>query len=240
MASGWKSEVTKNFDDNAETYDLHCGVQKDVAKILASHLPELNRPEVLEIGAGTGALTHHLFKKYKQGHFAITDISPRMIALAQYKLKRKDTLFLVQDGENIEFSQRFDLIAANMVFHWFEDVESGIRRLRKHLKPGGTSYFTIPGPFCFWEWKAVLKELLLPSGIHDFKKPSGIFREEFKTIVYPNLSSFLNSLKKTGACTPAPEYRQLERSQIIRAIRLFDEMFEGRMTWHILYGRLRA
>jgi malonyl-CoA O-methyltransferase len=240
MVSGWKHEVTKNFDVSAGTYDLYCDVQNDIAETLAGHLPELERPDVLEIGAGTGALTHHLLERYKQGHFVITDISPRMIALAQYKLKRKKAFFLVQDGENIALSQRFDLIAANMIFHWFENVEGGLHRLRRYLKPGGVLYFTIPGPFCLPEWKAVLKKLLFPSGMYDFTKPPGIYHEEYRTFKYPNAASFLNTLKKTGACTPIPGYRPLRGSQIIRACRLFDEMYEGRITWHILYGCLRA
>ena len=240
MVSSWKREVIKNFNDNTETYGLHSGIQETVAQNLALYFPDLDSPDVLEIGAGTGALTQHLLRKYKQGHFKITDISPKMIALAQGRLKQENAIFSVLDGENIEFSQCFDLIAANMVFQWFEDIETSIFRLRKYLKPGGTLYFTIPGPFCFQEWKAVLKKLLLPSGMHTFKTPCGIFREEYRIVKYQNALSFLETLKKTGVDTPKRGYRPLENSQIIRACRLFDEMFEGQMTWHILYGCLRA
>jgi malonyl-CoA O-methyltransferase len=240
VVSSWKREVIKNFDDNAGAYDLHCGVQEAVAGNLACYLPELDSPDVLEIGAGTGALTRHLLRKYKRGHFEITDISPRMIALTQRRLKQENAFFSVLDGENNSFSQCFDLIAANMVFQWFEDIESGIFRLRKYLKSGGTLYFTIPGPLCFQEWKAVLKKSLLPSGMHVFERPSGIFREEYRTVKYPSALSFLKVLKRSGACTPTPGYRPLESRQIIRVCHLFDEMFEGHITWHILYGCLRA
>lgn len=240
MVSSWKREVIKNFDDNAGAYDLHCGVQEAVAGNLSCYLPELDIPDVLEIGAGTGALTRHLLEKYKRGHFEITDMSPRMITLTQCRLKQENTFFSVQDGENIALLQCFDLIVANMVFQWFEDIESGIFQLRKYLKPGGALYFTIPGPVCFQEWKTVLKKLLLPSGMHTFKNPSGIFREEYRTVKYQNALSFLETLKKTGVGTPKRGYRPLGNSQLIRACRLSDEMFEGRMTWHILYGCLRA
>ncbi|MBK7362531.1 MAG: methyltransferase [Micavibrio sp.] len=240
MVSSWKREVIKNFDRHAETYDLYCGIQETIAQNLAYDLPDLDCPDVLEIGAGTGTLTSHLLRKYKGGRFEITDISPGMIALARDRLKQENVFFSVLDGENIKLSKSFDLIAANMAFQWFEDIEGGIFQLRKYLKPGGVLYFTIPGPFCFQKWKTVLKKLLLPSGMYDFKKPSGVFREEYRTFKYPNTSSFLKVLKKTGACTPVPGYRPLESRQIIHSCRLFDETFNGHITWHILYGYLCA
>ncbi len=230
----WKKNVTARFDVGAENYDAYSDVQRQVAARLASKFPALERPNILEIGCGSGALTSHLFKRYPDGKFQITDISPRMLELARGNVAGDSVKasWSVMDGECPDVTGGFDLIVSNMSFQWFEDITGAVERLRGLLNPNGVIYYTMPGADCFKEWKDVLKELGLSSGLLEFQAPEGVFDQEHICIAYGNGLEFLRSMKRVGAGTPRAGYQPLGYKDLRSAIDAFD----GRATWHISYG----
>jgi hypothetical protein len=74
------------------------------------------------------------------------------------------------------------------------------------LKPNGAFYFSLPGPDCFEEWRIILNQLKLPSGMLDFEYPAGIYREESIKKSYRDSRSFLFSLKNMGASCGRKNY----------------------------------
>lgn len=236
MHSNWKKKVVTNFDTQAGSYDENSALQKRVARTLAAELPTLNKPEILEIGCGTGALTELLFEKYPNAHFDITDISENM--LSQTKTDRLHTNWFLMDGENPNANKHYDLIIANMVFQWFEDKGKALGNLKKHLKPTGQILYSVPSGKSFTEWHDTLESLgLKPNKLEDFPWPHIIKEEDIK-IDYTNTVSFLKSLKKTGAHTPAQDYKMLCPADLKRACAENDKRHSGKATWHILYGKI--
>ena len=239
MSSEWKQKVAQSFDKRADQYDFYNAIQNEVAESLVGDLPAYVAPEILEIGCGTGALTQHLLETYKDGHFYITDISPKMVDRARARFGQTDNIeWGVMDGETPDQTRRYDLIVSNMAFQWFSDLKNSLERLQGLLKPNGTLLYSIPAADGFKEWHTILEELSLQSGTLEYKKPAGIFREEEKAVQYESTFDFLQSMKKLGAHTPRDGYERLSRSDILKACKRADEQFHGQITWRILYGRL--
>lgn len=115
--------------------------------------------KVLEFGCGTGstALVHAPFA----GHIHATDVSGKMIAIAQSKAD-------AQGVKNVEFEQvgieslsapdgSFDMVMGHSILHLLDDREAAIARVFDLLKPGGVF---ITSTVClaksFWYLKPVL------------------------------------------------------------------------------------
>ncbi len=241
MTTQWADNVAQSFEACVDVYDQYSDIQRRIAQILANELPILERPNVLEIGCGTGALTRHLLDIYKDGKFYITDVSPRMLAFARKRFRAApDMRWGLMDGENPISDQRYDLIVSNMVVQWFENPDEAFGKLLRLLKPGGVLFYTAPAPTCFQEWKSVLSELSLPTGVLNFEALPGAFREEKMVVSYGSVFNFLQSLKGSGAHMPRLEYKTLNYADMKRACHEFDARFKGHVTWRILFGCLNA
>jgi len=69
------------------------------------------------------------------------DISPKMIAWAKDKLPDENIDFVVADAEELEGAEKYDLITANAVFHWFGDLEKTICQCRNGLRKMANCHF---------------------------------------------------------------------------------------------------
>ena len=242
MNSKWKQKVAESFDGCVDVYEEYSTIQRTVADALAAELPNYQAPSVLEIGCGTGFLTQHLLKRYPDGHFHITDIAPRMLAVARANIAtdNRDIEWFVMDGEAPQSGHRYDLIVSSMTFQWFEDLPRSLERLQGLLNPGGCILYAMPGPETFKEWRRALEVHRLSPGVLDFEKPGSVFHEEHHVIPYQSAQNFLKHIRKTGACVPRQGYEGLSGAELARACQALDEQSQGRITWHILYGRLNA
>ncbi len=238
MSLDWKNNVVKNFDKKSKIYDQNCIIQKRIADNLAKDLPKSGVLDILELGCGTGNMTEHLLKRYDGQNFTITDISPSMLKCAQEKFPDKNIKWQIMDGENPATSHRYDLIVANMVFQWFEDIDKSLEQLTEILKPDGHIFFTIPGSESFREWKKSLEKLNLPAGIIELKTPPNIYNQEIINHQYKNALAFLKSIKDVGAGLAKKDYAAMSPIDIKKACDLLDKDYGGNITWHILYGRI--
>ncbi|MEM6781123.1 MAG: methyltransferase domain-containing protein [Pseudomonadota bacterium] len=237
-----KEIIAANFGRCAETYERYAEIQRDAAETLAGFLPDIEAPSILETGCGTGFLTENLFQKYPDGDFLITDLSADMVAYAKRKFEdsQAKATFQVMDGENVESDKTFDLIVSNMTVQWFEDPISGLEKLKSHLKTNGKIFFTSLGPNSFIEWRRTLKKLGLPEGVSTGASLPGKIHDDERFIFYPSTLSFLKSVKVIGAHHPKEGYPKLHPSALKNACSVHDETFDGRHTWHIVYGCLEA
>lgn len=100
----------------------------------------------LDLGCGDGILTDILFKRIGIVPDLVgVDPDPEEIAAAKnYPFyKRLHTVF----GDNIpEADGTFDYVFSNSVLEHISDLEPVIAEASRVLKPGGTFFFTVPGP----------------------------------------------------------------------------------------------
>jgi len=133
----------------------------------------------------------------------------------------------------------FDLIATSMTLHWLADPAAALSTLRRLLTSDGVLiYGTISGK-SFPEWREVLSAQGLPIGLLDIPELPGIVDEE-GLVADPDTLGFLRRMKAVGGFTPREGYTPLSAGALRRAIRASDEQHGGRITWHIVYGRIEA
>jgi malonyl-CoA O-methyltransferase len=236
------AEVAARFGAHAESYELHAGLQRAVAEKLAGYLPRLDRPRALELGCGTGLFSRHLVKRYPHGHFVLTDVAPAMIAECRRNLAGLGPAhisFEVMDAGEAGGHAELDLIVSSMTLHWLPDPAKSLERLTRLLASHGILLYATLGPESFAEWRSTLADLDLPSGLIDMPALPGFIEEERLTPDADALS-FLHRMKSVGGLTPKEGYAPLPPGALRRAIRAANASFGGRVTWHILYGRLNA
>jgi malonyl-CoA O-methyltransferase len=234
--------VAASFGARAGSYELHAGLQRAVADRLALALPQLERPRVLELGCGTGLFSRHLVSRYPDGSFVLTDVAPAMIAECRRNLAPAKTAHIsyeVMDAGEAGGYAGLDLIVSSMTLHWLTDPVASLKRLRPLLAPGGALLYATLGQESFAEWRTVLAELSLPSGLASIQQLPGVFEEE-RLIPDESALGFFRRMKAVGGLTPQEGYASLSPGVIRRAMRAADSRFGGRITWHIVYGRLNA
>jgi len=233
------ARIAARFGARAGSYEQHAGLQDAVAARLAGLLPDLDTPKVLELGCGTGLLSRHLVKRYPRGHFVLTDAAPQMIAECRRNLGTGGPRisYEVMDAGEAGGHAGLDVIATSMTLHWLPDPAATLARLRRLLAPDGVLLYATLGLDCFAEWRAVLDAEGLPSGIVGLPPLPGIVEEERLTPDNDS-RSFLHRMKAVGGLTPRDGYAPLPPGALRRALRATDERFGGRVTWHIVYGRL--
>lgn len=241
MGSVWKTKVILRFDEGADQYELYNEAQNRAAEKLATFLPSLESPDVLELGCGTGDFTQKLLSFYAGGTFHITDVSQAMLDQAKANVQSShDIQWDLLDAENPETEKRYDVIASSMTVQWFSDLSISLEKLKSLLKPGGVILYSMPGPKTFQEWNSVLADMNLASGVLDFAKRPEVFEEEDFVLHYDSAFQFLQQMKMIGAHTPREGYKALSYREIKAACQKFDERYQGRVSWQILYGQLEA
>lgn len=236
------AEVAESFGARAASYEQHAGLQAAVADRLARLLPDFHRPKVLELGCGTGLLSRHLVTRYPQASFVLTDVSPAMIAECRRNLAGlgpRDVSYEIMDADEAGGRAGLDLIVTSMTLHWLTAPRATLERLRALLAPGGQLLYATLGPDSFAEWRAVLATENLPSGIADLPALPGVLEEEHLTPDKDSLS-FLRRMRAVGGLTPREGYAPLSPGALRRAVRATNLRFGGRVTWHIVYGSLKA
>lgn len=209
-----KKIIARNFSKCASVYDRYADMQKKAALVILGGIRDDNFSNVLEIGCGTGNYTLLLRKKFSRARITALDISGKMVAVAQGKLRNKGVDFIVGDGESVNFPEgAFDLITSNACFQWFEVLENTLERYRAMLKSSGLLAFSIFGPMTFWELSASLESLMrntdiaarkfidkdrmkniLDGNFNNVSVKEAVYKESFAC-----LSALLNKIKHTGA-----------------------------------------
>lgn len=240
MHSRRSAEIAARFGARAQSYELHAGLQRAVADKLARYLPPLDSPRVLELGCGTGLFSRHLVRRYPEGSFVLTDAAPAMIAECRRNLAPSGTphiSFEVMDAGEAGGHAELDLIVSSMTLHWLAAPVASLERLRQFLAPDGLLLYATLGTDSFAEWRAVLAREGLPSGLADISPLPGVVEEE-RLAPDADTLSFLRRMKAVGGLTPKEGYEPLSPGALRRAIHTTDAKHGGRITWHIVYGRL--
>ena len=105
---------------NADLYEDKHGFVADYGKDLLSHVPDNPGQAILDLGCGTGALTQELLAK--SAHVVGADASPDMVRKA--RMLHPDIDFRVVDACRMPWSDRFDVVFSNAVFHWIPDQKT--------------------------------------------------------------------------------------------------------------------
>lgn len=118
---------------NASLYEKHHGFVAEYGKGLLEFVTPDPRQAILDLGCGTGTLTHELAGR--AGRVVGIDASPEMVATARRSFPNIE--FLVADALELPFENQFEVVFSNAVLHWLRDHERLLKNIRRALKPGG-------------------------------------------------------------------------------------------------------
>jgi malonyl-CoA O-methyltransferase len=242
MLSKRSAAVAQSFGARAESYEAHADLQRAISDKLADLLPPLARPSVLELGCGTGLFSRHLLGRYPDGTFLFTDLAPSMIDQCRRNMSvavTQSVSFEVTDAARPPAQGPFDLIASSMTLHWLTDPVAALAALCELLAPRGVLIYATVGGKSFPEWREALAQRGLPIGIPDIPELPGVVAEE-RVSVDADALGFLHRLRSIGGLIPREGYSPLSAGALRRTIRTANEKHGGRITWHIVYGRLAA
>jgi ubiquinone/menaquinone biosynthesis C-methylase UbiE len=152
VKSGYNGKIT----DSVQNYDKF-GLENQVkaAKLQMESLQVAGK-EVLDIGAGTGALS---FMLLEQGAKKVTcgDISEYMLDRCRDKAKnmglREDKInFRVLDAESLPYGDNsYDAVVTGMSFGLFPDQQKAVNEMVRVVKRGGPISIGVHGPEHYWE-----------------------------------------------------------------------------------------
>jgi ubiquinone/menaquinone biosynthesis C-methylase UbiE len=96
--------------------------------------------EVLEVGAGVGAVAAHLLETTHRLQMVVTDYDPALVAIAERSLGRFSGRVVVAcaDACDLPFDdERFDFVLSLAMLHHTGDWRRAVREAIRVLRPGG-------------------------------------------------------------------------------------------------------
>lgn len=123
--------IEQAFDNSVEYYDnwmkLALPRYDEIFSTALELVPfETNEAvEVLDLGAGTGLFSQHIFSKYPQAEFVLCDLAPKMLEVAKERFHqyRGQFEYIVTDYRDYQSSKRFDLVISSLSIHHLADKE---------------------------------------------------------------------------------------------------------------------
>lgn len=128
----YSPDPARSFDLVADAYDRARPSYPDEALTwLLSD--DLDAPEVVELGAGTGKLTEQLLSR----GCTVTATDPSKVMLRRLAARAPGALVVAGTAEQVPVRSRSaDLVVAAQAFHWF-DPDSTLREAARLLRPDG-------------------------------------------------------------------------------------------------------
>lgn len=252
-----KQQVKFHFSKNASTYNQYANIQKEMKNNLIKFMLENNKHDIkikniLEIGCGTGYLTHALNDLFPSAHITAVDIAPGMIAEIKSQFINKPVDFICGDIEEMQLNNTYDLIISNATFQWFNHMSLTIEKLHNSLNTNGMLCFSTFGEYTFCELNEcfnkakqslAIKELIYSGQpFYSLNKLTTLCKNVIKTTAndeealvesketfeyeyFDNCKDFFYSIKKAGANNSNKNNRNSSPTFIKKVITLYDKNF---------------
>jgi malonyl-CoA O-methyltransferase len=199
-----KDFLKKRFSKSFDSYRQQAQVQNTMAQSLIELVKEHGQKyeSILEIGAGEGLLTEYIKTRLRYKSLTINDLCPEAKIYASNIAAEAE--FIQGDIETINLEEQYDLIIANAVFQWVEDLPGLLKKLKNALTANGLLVFSTFGPTNLKEVKELSGQGL---DYYSLDMLKSIVTNEFRCLhsseahfklVFPSAMDIIQHLSKSG------------------------------------------
>jgi ubiquinone/menaquinone biosynthesis C-methylase UbiE len=228
---------------------------------LAERIARTDPQDLLEIAAGTGALTRAIVSMpFPPARIVATDLNQPMLDYAAARLQQDRVTWLQADALALPFQDHtFDVVACQFGVMFLPDKVKGYSEMRRVLKPRGHFIFNVWGRIADNEFSDVITQELsalfphdpplfmarTPHGYHDVTK----IREDLKAAGFSDVSietvdhvSKASSAKDAAIayCQGTPVRNEIDASRLEDATRVAADALTRRFGNGPIEGRIRA
>jgi trans-aconitate methyltransferase len=204
---------------NARLYDDKHSFVFKYGEDLVDQLAPAQGEKILDLGCGTGYLTHLI--SVRGAIVTGIDKSASMIGQARESYPNLD--FGIQSATDFHFDRPFDAIFSNAVLHWVLDKEPAMDCISRNIRPGGRLVLEMGG-------KGNVEEIVL--AIRKALTRHGFYKNAATQVWYfPSLGEYTTLLERRGfriqyaAHFDRPTELQDTDSGISDFIRMFGNAF---------------
>ena len=236
--------VAQRFAKAGQSYIDQAVVQKQISAQLFEYLKAYcpnTFDSVLEIGCGSGNLTHLFRTHFQFDQLFLNDLYEDV---DQHFSTIENIAWLIGDIEQLELPSELDAMISSSALQWMADLPALLHRIHDALKPKGYLGFSTFGENNLIEIKKltgqglnyysseVLKQKLEESGFEIV-----FIEEEQKHLYFDHPKSVLQHLKATGVTATAKSHRWTKQS--LQQFYLDYQQFYGEqgfsLTYHPIY-----
>ena len=239
-----KALVAQRFAKAGQSYVEHAVVQKQISsqlfKYLKVYCPQ-NLASVLEIGCGSGNLTHLFHSYFQVDQLFLNDLYEDV---DQHFSTIQNIAWLIGDIEQLHLPQSLDAVISSSALQWMTDLPTLLHRIHDALKPNAYFGFSTFGSDNLTEIKQLTGQGLNYISLEFLKRQLEqqnfevlFIEQEVKQIYFDHPKSVLQHLKATGVTATAKSHRWTKQS--LQQFYLDYQQFYGEqgfsLTYHPIY-----
>ena len=239
-----KALVAQRFAKAGQSYVEHAVVQKQISAQLFEYLkvycPQ-NLASVLEIGCGSGNLTHLFHSYFQVDQLFLNDL---YADVDQHFSTIENIAWLIGDIEQLTLPQSLDAVISSSALQWMTDLPTLLHRIHDALKPNAYFGFSTFGSDNLTEIKQLTGQGLNYISLEFLKRQLEqqnfevlFIEQEVKQIYFDHPKSVLQHLKATGVTATAKSHRWTKQSlqQFYSDYQQFYDEQGFRLTYHPIY-----
>ena len=239
-----KALVAQRFAKAGQSYVEHAVVQKQISaqlfEYLKSYCPK-TFDSVLEIGCGSGNLTHLFQTHFQFDQLFLNDLYEDV---DQHFSTIQNIAWLIGDIEQLELPSELDAVISSSALQWMTDLPALLQRIHDALKPNAYFGFSTFGSDNLTEIKQLTGQGLNYISLEFLKRQLEqqnfevlFIEQEVKQIYFDHPKSVLQHLKATGVTATAKSHRWTKQSlqQFYSDYQQFYDEQGFRLTYHPIY-----
>ena len=239
-----KALVAQRFAKAGQSYIEQAVVQKQISAQLFEYLkmycPQ-SLPSVLEIGCGSGNLTHLFHSYFQVDQLFLNDL---YADVEQHFSTIENIAWLIGDIEQLHLPQSLDAVISSSALQWMTDLPKLFHRIHDALKPNAYFGFSTFGSDNLTEIKQLTGQGLNYISLEFLKRQLEqqnfevlLIEQEVKQIYFDHPKAVLQHLKATGVTATAKSHRWTKQSlqQFYSDYQQFYDEQGFRLTYHPIY-----